>query len=65
MATKDYIGCCGACMHCSLTEGYTFCYKTTFPCKKHNRSVCADERACDRFEPGSGRTNELIAKYDK
>lgn len=65
MATKDYMGCCGACVDCDLSSGDTRCYSTTFQCTRYNRSVKADERACSRFEPAKNRSNEIIAKYDR
>lgn len=65
MATKNYIGCCGSCVDCDLTDSYTALYTTTFKCTRWNRSVKADEAACNKFEPAENRTNELIAKYDK
>lgn len=65
MARKDYSGCCGSCVDCDLNDRDTFLYSTTFRCTRYGRSVKADERACSKFEPARGRTNELIAKYDK
>lgn len=65
MAKKDYVGCCGACVDCDLTDSYTALYTTTFKCTRYNRSVKADEEGCSKFEPAPKRTNELIAKYDK
>ena len=52
-------------MDCDLSDSYTFLYETTFKCTRYNRSVKADEPACDRFEPAKNRTNELIEKYDR
>lgn len=65
VAKKNYVGCCGSCVDCDLSDSYTFLYETTFKCTRYNRSVKADEPACDRFEPAKNRTNELIEKYDR
>ena len=65
MSKKDYVGCCGSCVHCDLTQGYTFLYKTTFPCTRYNRSVEAGEKACEKLEIARNRTNEIIEKYDR
>lgn len=62
---KDYMGRCGSCFFCELNDSYTFLYTTTFKCTQWNRSVKADETACRKFEPAKGRTNEIIAKYDR
>lgn len=67
MAVKNYIGCCGSCVHCDLSDSYTSLYTTTFKCTWWNRSVKANDDAkdCKKFEPAKNRTNDLIAKYDK
>ncbi|MBE6953266.1 MAG: hypothetical protein E7452_06915 [Ruminococcaceae bacterium] len=65
MAVKDYFGKCGACKFCDLSSGSTFCYTTKFDCTRFRQSVKADENGCNKFEPAPGRTNEIIAKYDK
>ncbi len=65
MATKDYTGCCGSCVHCDLSSGYTFCYSTSFNCTRNGYSVKADEKRCNKFETAKNRSNDLIAKYDK
>ena len=65
MAKKSYVGCCGSCIDCDLTDSYRALYSTTFKCTRYNRSVKADEDACSKFEPDKKRTNELIEKYDK
>ncbi len=65
MIMKDYMGRCGSCMYCDLSNSYRAVYTTTFHCTRNNYSVQADEKACNRFEPAKGRSNEIIAKYDK
>jgi len=65
MPGKDYVGCCGSCIDCDLTDSYTSCYTTTFKCTRFNRSVKADEKGCGRFEPARNRTREIIEKYDR
>lgn len=65
MVMKDYFGCCGSCVHCNLGDSYTFCYSTTFKCTRNGYSVKASEKACNKYEPGKNRTNEMIAKFDK
>ena len=62
---KDYYGKCGTCKHCDLNSGYTFCYSTSFKCTRNGYSVKADEKKCNKYEPDYGRSNDLIAKYDK
>ena len=65
MRNKDYCGKCGSCKYCDLSTGYTSCYTTTFKCTRANYSVKADEERCSKYEIAQGRTNELIAIYDK
>ena len=65
MPYKDYVGCCGSCISCDLTNSYYSLYTTTFQCTRWNRSVKADEPGCSRFEPARNRTIDLIAKYDR
>lgn len=65
MANKDYMGCCGSCVDCDLSDSYTGFCSTTFKCTRYNRSVKADEKACSKFEPAKNRSNETIAKYDR
>ncbi len=65
MTYKDYMGKCGSCRYCDLSSGYTSCYSTSFKCTRNNYSVKADEKACSRFEIAPGRSNDIIAKYDK
>jgi len=62
---KSYVGCCGACVECDLSESYRALYTTEFKCTRHNRWVKADEQGCSRFEPDFKRTKELIEKYDR
>ncbi len=62
---KDYYGKCGMCRYCELGTGYTFAYSTSFKCDRNGYSVKADEKACNKFEPASGRTNADVARYDK
>ncbi len=65
--SKCYTGCCGYCKHMDLYSGYTFCYSTSFNCAKssYKHSVKADDKACNKFELDSNRSNDMIAKYDK
>ena len=65
MAKKNYVGCCGSCVDCDLSDSYRALYTTTFKCTRYNRSVKADEEACSKYEPDRRRTNDLIEKYDK
>lgn len=65
MAAKSYYGKCGSCKYCELGTAYTFAYSTSFQCSRNHYSVKADERACNHFEPDIGRTNDIIAMYDK
>ncbi len=65
MARKDYVGCCGSCIHCDLSDNYTQLYSTKFKCTRNNYYVKADEKRCNRYEPARNRSNELIAQYDK
>ena len=65
MIQKNYIGCCGSCIYCDLSDSYRATYTTTFRCTRNNYSVKADEKACNRFEPAKNRSNEVIAKYDR
>ena len=65
MVVKDYYGKCGTCRYCELGTAYTFCYSTSFQCTRNGYSVKADEKACNKFEPALGRTNEDVARYDK
>lgn len=65
MIIKNYLGCCGSCVYCDLSDSYTFLCTTKFHCTRNNYSVKADEKACNRFEPAKNRSNEVIAKYDK
>lgn len=62
---KDYYGKCGSCIHCDLSSGYTFLYSTDFKCLKTGYRVKADEKICSRFEIAKGRSNKIIAEYDK
>ena len=65
MAYKDYIGCCGSCVDCDLTDKYTFCYSISFKCRRYDSWVKADEKACSRYEPAQNRTNTMIEMYDR
>ena len=65
MVKKNYIGCCGSCIHCDLHDSYTALYSTSFKCTRNNYSVKADEKTCNRYELDRNRTNDMIAKYDK
>lgn len=62
---KSYVGCCGACVDCDLSESYKALYTIEFKCTRYNRWVKADEQGCSKFEPDFKRTKELIEKYDK
>ena len=50
--TKDYYGKCGSCIYCELGTAYTLAYSTSFKCSRNGYSVKADEKHCDRYEPG-------------
>ena len=65
MAKKNYVGCCGSCIDCDLSDSYKFLYTIEFKCTRYNRWVKADDAACSRFEPAKNRTNDLIEKYDR
>lgn len=63
--SKSYYGCCGYCKHMDLYSGYTFCYSTSFKCTRNGYTVKADEKACNKFEADSNRSNDMIERYDK
>ena len=62
---KNYLGCCGTCQFCDLSESTRFGYDVSFKCKRNNYWVKANEKTCNRFEPDRSRNNELIGKYEK
>ena len=65
MAKKDYIGCCGSCTYCDLSDNYTSLYITKFKCTRNNYYVKADEQVCNKFEPAKNRSNDIIERYDR
>lgn len=65
MASKSYVGCCGSCVDCDLSDSYRALYTTEFKCTRYNRWVKADEKGCNKFEPDFNRNRELIEKYDR
>ena len=65
LTQKDYYGKCGSCRYCELGTAYTVCYCTSFTCSRDGHSVKAGDKACNKFEPAIGRTNEIIEKYDR
>lgn len=65
MARKNYYGLCGSCIYCELGDKETFCYSNTFRCSRSNYRVKADEKPCNRYEPDTKRTNDIIELYDK
>jgi len=65
MSTVDYYGKCGSCKYCQLGTGYAFISKKAFMCSYKEYRVEADERPCSHYEPAEGRTNEIIAEYDR
>lgn len=63
--SKSYYGLCGSCRYCELGDGYTGAYSTSFKCSRNGYRVKADEKPCSHYEPAQGRTNDMIAMYDK
>lgn len=62
---QNYLGCCGSCEFCQLNEGQKSGYNVFFKCTEEawgNRHK-ADDRACSKFRPAKGRTNEAIQRY--
>ena len=62
---SNYVGCCGSCTYCDLSDNYTSLYTTKFKCTKYDRYVKADEEACSNLEPDMKRSTALIDKYNK
>lgn len=65
MSAKSYYGLCGSCRYCELGDSYTSCYVTHFKCSRNGYSVTATEKPCNKYEPDRGRTNDMIARYDR
>ena len=65
MSAKTYYGLCGSCRYCELGDSYTSCYVTRFKCSRNGYSVTATEKPGNKYEPDRGRTNDMIARYDR
>ena len=63
--SKDYYGKCGTCKYCELSNWSKFAYTKSFKCTYHNFYVKADEAICNKYELVQGRSNEIVAKYDR
>ena len=60
----SYVGCCGSCVYCDLTDSYKSLGGIKFKCTRSNYYVKADEEACNRFEPDRNRSTAIIDKYN-